>query len=253
PQHLITFHPQGGASSSDYFHNDEWLDFNLFQSGHGAPDFPNYEMAIADYEKTPIKPVLDGEPRYENIPIGFKIKNGRHLDFSVRKAAYFSLLSGSCGHTYGNNNIWQMWVPGRGAAIKARTPWYNAIHHPGATQMGYARKLLESRSFHLLQRAQNILAYPKNYQNIRVALNPTKTALIYIPEGQAVKINTEGLSMEKIRAWWFDPREGTAEKIKDYEISENEILDFIPPSQGIFNDWVLVLDNAAAGYEAPGN
>jgi len=28
-RHLMTFHPRGGGGSSDYFHNDDWLDFNM--------------------------------------------------------------------------------------------------------------------------------------------------------------------------------------------------------------------------------
>ena len=35
-KHLITFHPTGGASSSQHFHHDNWLDFNMRQNGHSA-------------------------------------------------------------------------------------------------------------------------------------------------------------------------------------------------------------------------
>ena len=37
-KHLITFHPRGPGLSSDYLHNAEWLDFNMFQSSHGGHD-----------------------------------------------------------------------------------------------------------------------------------------------------------------------------------------------------------------------
>ncbi len=33
-RHLITFHPRGRNSSSEWFHKESWLDFNMFQSGH---------------------------------------------------------------------------------------------------------------------------------------------------------------------------------------------------------------------------
>jgi hypothetical protein len=35
--HLMTFHPQGGASSSRWFHDEPWLDFNMLQSGQSSP------------------------------------------------------------------------------------------------------------------------------------------------------------------------------------------------------------------------
>lgn len=61
---LMTYHPVGGSTSSTFFHNEEWLDFNMLQSGHTALDLPNYTTASSDYAKSPAKPTLDGEPRY---------------------------------------------------------------------------------------------------------------------------------------------------------------------------------------------
>src|SRR5690606_9208951 len=67
--HLITFHPQGGRGSADFFHNEEWLSFNMRQNGHN-PNFSGvYENTLSDYNRTPVKPVMDGEPIYEDHPI----------------------------------------------------------------------------------------------------------------------------------------------------------------------------------------
>ncbi len=80
PNHLITYHPFGRTQSSTWFHGEPWLDFNMFQSGHRRydqdTDSPrrfgedNWRYVLDDYAKTPPKPVLDGEPSYENIPQG---------------------------------------------------------------------------------------------------------------------------------------------------------------------------------------
>lgn len=35
-RHPITYHPRGPGMSSDYFHNADWLDFNMYQSSHAA-------------------------------------------------------------------------------------------------------------------------------------------------------------------------------------------------------------------------
>lgn len=32
--HLMTFHPFGRTTSATWFNNSDWLDFNMFQSGH---------------------------------------------------------------------------------------------------------------------------------------------------------------------------------------------------------------------------
>jgi len=35
-RHLITYHPMGGHSSSEWLHDEPWLDFNMLRSGHSA-------------------------------------------------------------------------------------------------------------------------------------------------------------------------------------------------------------------------
>ena len=64
--HLITYHPTGRQSSSFWFQNAPWLNFNFIQSGHFIQN-NNYELVTADYAKSPVKPTMDAEPGYENI------------------------------------------------------------------------------------------------------------------------------------------------------------------------------------------
>ena len=73
---LKTYHPWGGKSSSEYFHGDEWLDFNSFQSGHTMQNNPNYNWTHSDYAKWNTKPTIDIESRYEHLPINFDPING---------------------------------------------------------------------------------------------------------------------------------------------------------------------------------
>ena len=82
-RHLMTFHPMGGGSSSKHVHNENWLDFNMMQSGHGALNIDNYAMIGKDYGLYPVKPTFDGEPRYEDYPINFNPQNGYFDDFDV--------------------------------------------------------------------------------------------------------------------------------------------------------------------------
>ncbi len=145
--HLMTYHPSGGGGSSRWFHDADWLDFNMIQSGHGALDIANYAMIRQDYDRTPIKPVLDGEPRYEDHPINWKPENGWFDAHDVRKAAYWALFAGACGHTYGCHDIWQMWQPGRPPISAARTPWKKALDLPASHQMQHAKNLLLSRPY----------------------------------------------------------------------------------------------------------
>jgi hypothetical protein len=71
-RHLMTFHPRGGQGSAQYFHDEPWLDFNMRQNGHNVNFQQGYQNTRIDYDRTPIKPVLDGEPIYEDHPVRFR-------------------------------------------------------------------------------------------------------------------------------------------------------------------------------------
>lgn len=246
-EHLITYHPMGGRNSSEFFHQDEWLDINMFQSGHGKKDIPNYKMTAGTYELTPVKPVLDGEPCYEDHPINWKPENGWFDDTDVRQAAYWSMLAGAFGHTYGDHNIWQMWEPGREAVSSARTPWQQALDHPGSSQVGYMRQLFESRPFTTLQPDQTI--FNDNHSGAHVqAARGDGFLIIYLPENKSIDINMGKISGKKVAAWWFDPRTGDSVNIG--ELKNSGSYTFRTPNAQ--KDWVLLIDDASRNFPSPG-
>lgn len=251
--HLMTYHPQGGSNSAYWFHNDEWLDFNMFQSGHGELDNPNYEVTASLYDKTPAKPVIDGEPNYEDHPIAWNPENGWFDDFDTRQAAYGSMLAGAFGHTYGNHNIWQMWEPGHEPVSSARTPWYEAIDHPGTFHMANFRNLFEQRPFHKLVSHQEMIRGDilRNIAPARAAKSRDNSfAIVYIPHGQTVDIGLQLFGGNAVNAWWYNPRLG--KKIQLKPVSGGQTQTFNPPfDRKRGNDWVLVLDDAEANLHNP--
>jgi hypothetical protein len=255
--HLRTFHPRGPGLSSDYFHNADWLDFNMFQSSHAARDHDNGVFAEHDYQLQPVKPTLDAEPRYETLPVGFyntnAARNVRFDDYDVRQAAYCSLLAGACGHTYGHGSIWQMWQPGRQAVLWASIPWRDSLDHPGAFQMGHIRRLFESRPFHMLEPARSIIVNGARTgpAKIRAArATDGSFAFIYSPRGESFMVRVNCIKSPRIRGTWFDPRYGVAEPIHTTDTPGFQT--FVPPTSGRGCDWVLVLDAATADFPPPG-
>ncbi|UCG49689.1 MAG: glycoside hydrolase family 140 protein [Phycisphaerales bacterium] len=250
--HLMTYHPQGGRSSAEWFGRDGWLDFNMLQSGHGRFDNANYEKVAADYGRKPVKPCFDGEPRYEDHPVNWKPANGWFGDFDVRQAAYWGLFAGGFGHTYGCHDIWQMYAPGRAPISSARHNWYDVLDLAGAWDMMHVRGLMESRPF--LSRApdQSLISGEAGTggEHIR-ATRGTDYAFIYLPYGQEVKVVLGKISGQRVRAWWFDPRTGGAKAIGTYP--NKGVRGFDPPGEETRgNDWVLVLDDAGKGFGPPG-
>ncbi len=251
-RHLITCHPMGGHSSSEWFHNENWLDFNMLQSGHGTRDNPNYRKILADYRLTPVKPCIDGEPRYENHPINWKPESGWFNDFDVRQGCYWAVFAGGMGVTYGCHDIWQMMAPGRQPVSSARGTWYGSLDLPGAWDMLHLRRLMLSRPyFDRLPDQSIIAAMPKEEGRHIVATRGEQYALVYSPYGDEIELRMGKITGEKVNVWWFNPRTGEAQK--DGVTSNEDLKNFDPPGEPERgNDWVLVLDDADAGFVQPG-
>ena len=132
---LMTYHPMGGQSSSAYVHGRAWLDFNMFQSGHGWPTTPSHEMAAHDRSLVPVKPTMDGEQRYEDHPINFQPEKGYFDAYDVRVTMWRNLFAGTAGDTYGHHAVWCMmrqpsrYFPGT---------WETALKRPGAESVRIA-------------------------------------------------------------------------------------------------------------------
>jgi hypothetical protein len=251
-RHLMTYHPQGGRSSAEWFHNDEWLDFNMLQSGHGKFDKDNYRSVSADYNRKPTKPCLDGEPRYEDHPVNWDPKNGWFNDFDVRQAAYWGLFAGGFGHTYGCHDIWQMYAPGRGPISSARNNWYDVLDLPGAWDMMHVRNLIESRPFVSRVPDQSLILGDLGTGGEHVQATRGKDyAFLYLPYGQSVKVELGKVSGDKIKAWWYDPRTGAA--ISAGTFTNSGRREFDPPGKTARgNDWILVLDDDSKNFPRPG-
>jgi hypothetical protein len=251
PNHLMTFHPLGDASSSLWFHDSEWLDFNVCQSGHSMRDYPNFMMVTYDYNRQPVKPCLDAEPRYEEHAVNWKPDvNGFFSDYDVRQAAYWAVFAGACGHTYGTHPVWQMYDQQRQPVGFVRYTWKEALNLKGASQLVHLKNLMLSRPYFERIPDQSLLTSPKvGDEHIRCTRG-YNYLFCYLPMGGEVELNAEGIPWQQSKAWWFNPRNG---ETSVEEIFENrEHLTYRTPSQGRGYDWVLVLDNAAFSFPEPG-
>lgn len=258
--HLMTLHPPGGNGSSTWFHQDDWLDFNMRQNGH-VPEFTGrYDQTKIDYDKTPVKPVLDGEPIYEDHPVSFDARKlGHSTATDVRRPIYWDVFSGAFGHTYGHHSVWQMWSPDKPPINNPLMPWSEAIHQPGAAQMQHAKNLMLSRPFLtrvpddsviVADRVPTAVPGAGRYRFVATRDATGAYAMVYVPVGRKFKIHMGKITGPKVKAWWFDPRNGQAAAIGEFP-NQGE-REFTPPDLGEQLDWVLVLDHAAKSFPPPG-
>jgi len=260
--HLMTFHPPGGGGSTKWFKDDDWLDFNMRQNGHVAEFTGRYDQTRLDYDRTPIKPVLDGEPIYEDHPVSFDAtKLGHSIAADVRRPLYWDLFSGAFGHTYGHHSVWQMFDPKRGKPINSPLmSWREAIEQPGAAQMQHGRALMESRPFLMRIPDDTLIVTDRVATSVPGAGTRHFTAtrdesgsyaMVYAPVGRPFKVRMERISGTKVKAWWFNPRDGSSTFIGEFP--NTGAREFLSPDKGEHLDWVLVLDDAAKGFPAPGS
>ena len=263
-EHLVTVHPGGGRGSTQVFHSEPWLDFNMWQNGHEI-DYERYENTLRTWRRDdPVKPVIDGEPVYEGHPVAFKPDGRGHtVAADVRRALYWDLFNGACGHTYGHHSVWQMY--GSKAAQKVSPkgknrpvmPWHEAIDEPGAAQMRFAKDLLLSHPyFTRVPAPEMIVPDPQGASIVPgagtrrfVATRDSEGsyAFVYAPVGRAFTLDLKGLAGTSLRFAWMNPRDGSYSAWTT--VDRKETMRFVPPAPGELLDWVLVIESAG-GAEA---
>jgi hypothetical protein len=72
-------------------------------------------------------------------------------------------------------------------------------------------------------------------------------AMVYIPQAeQTITVDLSSLS-GKVKAWWYDPRNGKSHNVGEYPNKGN--VKFTTPIAG--PDWVLLLDYASKIFQPP--
>ncbi|MBN1672071.1 MAG: glycoside hydrolase family 140 protein [Kiritimatiellae bacterium] len=233
-RHLMTIHPI--FSSSRHFHHDDWLDFNMEQTWlnfHACPG-----RVSADYQMTPVKPALNGEPGYEGMgrpDLAKEVITPWH----ARLQAYWCLFSGACGHTYGADGLWQFRCPPKSPT------WTEAMAYEGGAQMQHVRALMESVPFGKGVPDQTLVASPIGTPKDKTYVAAMRAqdgsfALVYLTQGGSVTLELEKLGAGRpLQAEWFDPRTGARTAIGEQAAAATASFD--APSRGAGCDWVLVL------------
>ncbi|MCY7349085.1 MAG: glycoside hydrolase family 140 protein, partial [Cytophagaceae bacterium] len=252
---LLTYHPPGGTnrppatSSGEFYHRESWMDLNMIQSGYALAN-ASYQRISEDYARLPAKPTFDSEPCYEQHPIKHDYKNGRFTGWHVRRRAWWSVLAGACGFTYGGNGIWQMDKPGDLMEPDHFSHfWYDGLSHEGTGQMQHVRTLVETLGVDRLvpdrgDGPSTRLRSPAGTvdDRVQVARDRTNNFLVaYITDGHPITLDLSGLTGKQLSGFWFDPRTGARQPLDKLTRQTNN--PFTPPTTGPEKDWVLVVMN----------
>ena len=137
--------------------------------------------------------------------------------------------------------------------------WRDGLDNPGASQMQLCKRLVESRPF--LTRIPDMELIVPDAVSTSVPGAGTRRfaatrdqegtyAFVYFPIGCAATINIGRLSARTLRAFWYDPRNGTFQEIGEFPNEGRRT--FAPPTLGEDLDMVLVIDDASKNYPPAG-
>jgi len=248
---IISFHPQpNNLGSAEWFHKDDWLAFNMFQTGHCRATAV-YDRMQADYTLQPTKPVMDAEPIYEDHPVCFNVKDlGTSSAYDIRRSAYLDLFAGAFGHTYGCHDMWQFYSSRHEPVNGPHVFWTDAIELPGANQMIFVKNLILSHS--MLDRVPDQSLIKENDYVPAERIQATRGSdylFVYSTVGKPFHVIMGKIQGSELQAYWYNPRTGKSTDIG--VVNNKDVREFAPPSSGYGQDWVLVLDDAAKKYPKP--
>jgi hypothetical protein len=181
----------------------------MFQNGH-CRNTPVYQKIYAAWQRLPARPVLDGEPIYEDHPVCFNVKElGTSNAYDVRQYAWLDLFSGDFGHTYGCHDIWQFYSADHEAVNGPHLYWPVALELPGANQMKWVRRLMESH-LPLTERVPDqSLIWKIISRHLKGYRLPGKGLFICVYGcGQNFTVVLEKITGKMLHVFWLNPRNG---------------------------------------------
>ncbi len=268
---LITYHAcyeaeTGECSTMSYWTDDEsWISYIMLQSGHGLKP-KNYELVKKEYDRAITMPVWDGEPAYEKMPTSWPVVESFHGDWIVRKRAYWSLLAGSFGHTYGHAAVWGT-KSERELDEFIVESWIKALDNVGANQIKVLRDFLESRNIMNCTPMQEVLVNQKEEEveldfHIQATINvDNKEAYVYFPSGGCETLDLKKFGDSKLQLWWFNTKNGTfidednkvssTPKVFEINSENNYRVELKTPTKGEENDWLCILEKFNQNTKLP--
>lgn len=226
----LTYHTW--QTSSDWFHQDDWLFFNGVQGSRNEVadnDLMIYQRIIHDYQKDePVKPVVCLEGSYEgerNNECTLPATTARN----VRMQLFYAFFAGAAGYTYGHVDNW----------IQHESIDY--LNSQGGNWIPVIKDFLIARQWWKFVPCQKLIISGEGLgekRKVATVTNDSSECCIYFPEIEPIEINVEEVfGNNTIEIFWFDPRSGLTTEGEHMEAKGNK--HFSPPQN--WEDAVLII------------
>jgi Protein of unknown function (DUF4038)/Putative collagen-binding domain of a collagenase len=191
----------------------------------------------------PVKPVVLGESHYDG---GW---GPQPHDLTMRKQAYWAVLSGAAGHAYGADGMYGWADP------QWRMSLQTAMNRASAAQMKHVSDLFTVRAWYRLVpdlggAVMTVGAGAGVDYAATARASDGSLVIAYIPTVRMVTIDMNQLS-GPVTARWFDPTNGKYTAISG-GLPNSGSRSFTTPGKNAIghSDWVLVLETSGAGVVA---
>jgi hypothetical protein len=188
-------HPNRFPHENKIYQDQDWLDFQWCQTGHGGEH--QFYKVEKMYDNLPTKAVANGEPTYEGIR---DPENGAGWWQGHEAWGQFT-SGGTMGVVYGAGGIWQWKISadeeGWPAWANSVISWRDALHLEGSIYVGFMKKALEGLDLVDIEKRHDLAG------GKLCLAKAGKTYLVYLPEGGEVELQalTSGLPFT-----WFNPK-----------------------------------------------
>jgi hypothetical protein len=226
---VITAH--GARTESAY---SKWSSFSGLNLNNIYSDGVEYTHAAVEYARPGPLPFFLIEGYYDG-------ESASAAD--CRRQAYASVLSGACGHLFGNNPIWGFGEPNFNGGAGAAAALNSSLSTTATQQMRHVKTLFSAHSWWKLEPRTGTQLVTTGLGSgagrICPALaNDGSFAMIWTT-GSNFTVNMTALAPASVRARWFDTINGTYSAVVGSPFSNAGARAFTSPGER-----VLVLDAA---------
>ena len=205
-----------------------------------------------------VYPVWDGEPAYEMMPTCWPVKdlNSFHGTYMVRKRAYWGLLAGAFGHTYGHASVWNT-ATEKEKNVICRFSWTEAIQSDGSKQMKILRDFLEAYPLAYFEPCQERLLRQASAEDVldlheQAALRADSAQmLVYFAAETQERIQAGDIFEGAVYGAWFDPKDGSLTAPENLRPCVEDGILSVKNDSSDGEDRVLILSADPSGIAVP--
>ncbi len=241
-----SLHPRGLQEPWEGLKDEPWIDYFVYQSGHGSNaqkwQWQAWRGPAQGWRITPPRPVIDAEPNYEgHVSYQKKLIDAQ----AVRRASWYALLSAPiAGVTYGAHGVWP-WMREPGPVLNhdraGNAPsWRECMAWPGAESMRVLAEVIASMPWTALRPDPRVAAPSKvddGFSNYiaAAAAEDRSSAILYLPANPSALLDLSSFN-RPMQATWINP--GTGARAAGPKLPASALVTVQTPGPG---DWLLLL------------